>query len=154
MFAARKQYFGLAGNNTGNSQIFQGAVNGFTSGWRVIENNQGTPGAVFNGTHSWNLGYNDINTALTIADTTANRMSIAGFSISPTTILGFCNGNTSSRSNPGTYVSGASAPQISFTGAGAGSWNGLMGAFMIYKRALSLSEMQQNFNALRGRYGI
>lgn len=154
MFAAKKNYYGIGGSLNGNSQIFQGATNGYTSGWRISENNQGTQGAVFSGTHSWSLGYNDINTSLSVNDIAANRMCIVGFSVSPTTILGFCNGNTASRSNPLTYVSGLSAPQISFTGAGAGSWNGLVGFFMIYKRALSLGEMRQNFNALRGRYGI
>ena len=154
LFAAKKNFYGIAGNNNGNSQIFQAVVNGYTSGWRIIENNQGTPGAAFSGTHSWSLGYNDINTALTINDTAANRMCIVGFSVSSTTILGFCNGNTSSRSNPLTYVSGLSQPQISWINAGGGSFNGLVGFFAIYKRALSTAEMQQNYIALRGRYGI
>jgi hypothetical protein len=33
-------------------------------------------------------------------------------------------------------------------------WTGLMGPISIYNRALSASEVQQNFNALRGRYGL
>ena len=156
MFAAKKNFYGLGGNNNGNSQIFQGVTNGFTSGWRMYDNNQGTPGNPFSIRHSWGFGYNDQNTSLSVNDTasTTNRMCIVAFTVSPTTIFGFCNGTTNSRSNPGTYVSGTSTPRISFTGAGAGSWNGFVGTFMIYNRTLTLQEIQQNFNALRGRYGI
>jgi len=35
-----------------------------------------------------------------------------------------------------------------------GSWNGLISNFSIFNRALSAAEVQQNFNALRGRYGL
>jgi hypothetical protein len=156
MFAAKKNFFGLSGNNNGNSQLFQGVSNGYTTGWRIYDNNQGTPGNVFSSRHSWGFGYNDINTGLTVNDTASstNRMCIVAFTVSPTTIFGFCNGTTNSRSNPLTYVSGTSTPRISFTGAGAGSWNGFLGYFSIYDRALSLAEIQQNFNALRSRYGI
>ena len=155
MFAAKKNFFGLSGNNNGNSQFFQGVTNGFNSCWRITDNNQGTPGAAFSNRHSWSFGYNDINTALTVNDSgSTNRMCIVAFTVSPTTIFGFVNGVTNSRSNPLTYVSGTSTPRISFTGAGGGSWNGFLGFFSIYNRALTLNEITQNFEALRSRYGI
>jgi hypothetical protein len=155
MFSAKKNFYGVAGNNVGNSQLFQGVSQGFTTGWRIYDNNQGTPGAAFSNRHSWGFGYNDINTALTVNDSgSTNRMCIVAFTVSPTTIFGFVNGVTNSRANPLTYASGTSTPRISFTGAGAGSWNGYVGVFMIYRRALTLAEIQQNFNALRGRYGL
>lgn len=156
MFAAKKNFYGVAGNNNGTSQLFQGAVNGYTSGWRIADGNQGTPGNSFSLKHSWNFGYNDINTSLSVNDSSSstNRMCIVAFTVSPTTIFGFCNGTTGSRSNPLTYVQGASTPRISFTGAGAGSFNGLLGYFAIYNRALSQTEIEQNYNVLRVRYGI
>lgn len=156
MFAAKKNFFGLAGNNNGNSQLFQGVANGFTSGWRISDGNGGTPGNAFSSRHSWNFGYNDINTSLSVNDSASstNRMCIVAFTVSPTTIFGFCNGTTATRSNPLTYVQGASTPRISFTGAGAGSFNGLLGYFAIYNRALSQTEIEQNYNVLRVRYGI
>ena len=156
MFAAKKNFYGLAGNNNGNSQLFQGVTNGYTTGWRIYDNNQGTPGNAFSLKHSWGFGYNDIDTGLTVNDTSSstNRMCIVGFTVSPTTIFGFCNGTTSSRTGIGTYDSGTSTPRISFTGAGAGSWNGFLGYFAIYNRTLSLAELQQNYNALRGRYNL
>jgi hypothetical protein len=156
MFAAKKNFHGLGGNNNGNSQLFQGVSNGFATGWRINESNQGTPGNPFSSRHSWAFGYNDQNTSLIVNDTasTTNRMCIVAFTVSPTTIFGFCNGTTNSRSNPGTYASGTSTPRISFTGAGVGSWNGLVGIFMIYNHTLSLQEIQQNYNALRSRFSI
>lgn len=156
MFAAKKNFYGLAGNNAGNSQLFQGATNGYTTGWRIVEANNSTPGNIFSSQHTWRFGYNDIDTLLNVTDTSSstNRMCIVGFTVSSTTIFGFCNGTTSSRTGIGTYDSGTSQPRISFTGAGAGSWNGLVGFFMIYNRTLSLAELQQNYNALRGRYGL
>lgn len=156
MFAAKKNFYGVAGNNAGNSQLFQGATNGYNTGWRISEITNGTPGNSFSSQHFWKFGYNDIDTGLAVNDSSSstNRMCIVGFTVSPTTIFGFCNGTTSSRSGIGTYDSGTSTPRISFTGAGQGSWNGLVGYFAIYNRTLSLAELQQNFNALRGRYGI
>jgi hypothetical protein len=41
------------------------------------------------------------------------------------------------------------------TGVSEGAFfNGNVGNVQIYNRALSATEVQQNFNALRGRYGI
>lgn len=155
VFAAKKNFYGIAGNNLGNSQLFQGVVNGYNSGWRITDSNQGTPGNTFTSNHRWVIGYNDINTSLAINDSSStNRMCIVAFSVSATTITAFCNGVFTTRSNPGTYVGGTSSPRISYTSAGNGSWNGLVGYFALYNRTLSQSEISQNFNALRGRYGI
>jgi hypothetical protein len=38
--------------------------------------------------------------------------------------------------------------------SGTGSWNGAISNFSIFNRALSENEVKQNFNALRGRFGI
>jgi len=154
MFAARKRFFGVLGNNNGVSQIFQGAINGYTTGWRIAESNQGTPGAAFSGTHSWYLGFNDITTAVGVNDTQANRMCVVAFTVTASTLTAFCNGAFNTAVNPQTYASGASAPQISFTGAGAGSFNGDLGFFAIYNRALSQAEIRQNYNTVCGRYGL
>ena len=59
----------------------------------------------------------------------------------------------STQSNPyGTVVTGTNSITI---GAGyAGYFGGSIYALQLYNRALSPSEVQQNFNALRGRFGI
>jgi hypothetical protein len=65
--------------------------------------------------------------------------------------------------NGNLYASSASAPTGSVTGTSllkignAGSslfWNGEVSGVKIYNKALSDDEIKQNFNALRGRYGI
>lgn len=155
MFAAKKNYYGIGGNNVGNSQLFQGVTNGYDTGWRITENRQGTPGSVYTSNQIFSFGYNDLNTALAVTDTgSTNRMSICAFTVSSSTIFGFLNGVTTSRANPLTYAGGTSTPRISFTSAGVGSWNGLLGFFMIYDRALTTNEINQNYNALRSRYGL
>ena len=84
----------------------------------------------------------------------SNTITLSGNSTYTTGTPYLGNGTFTTRSNPGTYVGGSSSPRISFTGAGAGSWNGFLGYFAIYNRTLSTLEISQNFNALRGRYGI
>lgn len=158
MFAAKKDYYGSSGNLVGNSEFFQGVNNGYGTGWRITEDNQGTLGRPFTGTHSWSLSMSPAATpsgwGLGVSDTSANRMCIVAFSISPTTVYAFCNGNTTTRSNPGTYAGSTSRGYISFTSAGAGSFNGQIGFFMVYNRALTLAEMTQNYNAFRRRYNL
>ena len=41
-----------------------------------------------------------------------------------------------------------------FDGAYQYPWNGSIGSVQLYNRALSADEVKQNFNALRGRYGV
>jgi hypothetical protein len=158
MFAAKKDYYGSSGNLVGNSELFQAVNNGYGTGWRITEESQGSLGTPFTGTHAWNLSMSPAATptgwGLGVSDTSTNRMCIVAFSVSPTTVYGFCNGNTTTTTNPGTYAGSTSRGYISFTGAGAGSFNGQIGFFMVYNRALSLVEMTQNYNAFRRRYNL
>ena len=41
-----------------------------------------------------------------------------------------------------------------FSGANQYPWNGSISLVQLYNRALTAAEVQQNFNALRGRYGV
>jgi hypothetical protein len=54
--------------------------------------------------------------------------------------------------NPINYVS----PNLSIArwGGGGRNWNGRIGNFAAYNRVLTAAEIQQNFNANRGRFGI
>jgi hypothetical protein len=60
----------------------------------------------------------------------------------------------------GTQISGnvlSNGSQLNLMRSDAGSisyGSGLISAFKMYQRALTLNEIQQNFNAVRGRYGI
>jgi hypothetical protein len=162
MFAAKKNFYGLGGNQNGNTEFMQGVSNGYGNGWRISEGSQSpiqpVPGQVaFTGQHYWGFEFTDLTgPVVSVADagSTTNRMCICATSLSPTTLLGFVNGTTAQTVNTRGYVTGASQPYISFTSAGAGSFNGLFGFLMIYNRTLSLDEINQNYNALRGRYNL
>lgn len=54
--------------------------------------------------------------------------------------------------NPINYVS----PNLNIArwNSGGRNWNGRISNFTVHNRVLTLSEIQQNFNALRGRFGI
>lgn len=58
--------------------------------------------------------------------------------------------------SPTTYAfTGDCAGPYSLSGPGPSYvWNGSIGNFSLYNRALSAAEVSQNFNAVRGRYGI
>ena len=60
------------------------------------------------------------------------------------------------KQNPGgagTFLS-MGLPANDFLGGVTNYFNGYIGAWKIYNRALTLAEITQNFNALRGRYGV
>ena len=156
MFAAKKNYYGLYGNNFGNSEFFCGSSSGYNSGWRINESTQGTQGTSFSSKHYWTLGFNDQLTSLSVYDSASstNRMCIVAMTVTASTISAWCNGTLASRSNPQTYVVGTGSPRINATNAGAGAFMGQIGFFAIYNRALSIDEIKQNYNAMCGRYGL
>ena len=158
MFAAKKNYYGLKGNDFGNSEIFRGSFEGYSRGWRVVEDNMGTPGAPFNYGQNWHLGFPDQNTTIGTYDPTGtHRMCIVAATVSANNIRIWCNGNSNSRSNPHTYVRSNSAttnPRISDWHAGAGAFQGQLGFFMIYDHALTDAEIAYNYEILRSRYGL
>ena len=161
MFAAKKNYYGYGGNSNGNTEFMQGVSNGYGNGWRISEGSQIYPqpittGAAFTGTHYWSFEFTDVGgPTISVGDTVSyNRMCICAMSLTPTLLTGFVNGNFGQINNNGGYVTGPIQPYISYTSAGAGSFNGLFGFLMIYNRGLTRNEIQQNFNALRGRYNL
>jgi hypothetical protein len=64
--------------------------------------------------------------------------------------------NNISYTTTGTYATQAMINPLigNDTSTGSRFFNGIYGAVLIYNRALSATEMTQNFNAYRGRYGI
>jgi len=55
---------------------------------------------------------------------------------------------------PASVATGASTVVIGNVNSGSYYFNGSMGQISIYNRALSAAEIAQNYNALRGRYGL
>jgi hypothetical protein len=70
----------------------------------------------------------------------------------------YVNGNLinsrSITSIPNTNPSSTGRIGLGHDSGGTGSWNGSISAFSTYNRALTASEVAQNFAALRGRFGI
>lgn len=158
MFGALKTQYGTGGNNAGDSNLFFGATNGYNNGWRISENNGGTPGDPFSGVQSYHMGMPFINPSsyIQVNDTVANRLAICAFSRSNASATAFLNGSISTVNTFQSYVSGGN---YGYVGAspnqfGGGRFGGYLTFIYVYNRGLSLSEIQQNFNALRGRYGI
>lgn len=151
IIGAQKQYYGTGGNNFGDSMLLLGSISGYLQGWRIIEYSSGTAGSIFNGTSKYTFGANN---SINVVDNAANRFSIVGFSQSSNTVVGFLNNNIvtaafNSSHNPGTTYGG-----MGYANYGVGSFKGLISFILIYNRTLSIAEIQQNYNALRGRYGL
>jgi hypothetical protein len=84
--------------------------------------------------------------------TPANQWFVASISQTSTTVTYYHNAI-----NVGSVAHGLSqynSGTNEFLGRADNFWYGRIGFWMVYSRALSASEVQQNFNALRGRYGI
>lgn len=85
-----------------------------------------------------------------------------GFSYNGTTLTGYINGVTVGTTNftrSAPYLSGqqtyyALGPNDSTNMGTFGYFGGKISSFVVYNRALSAAEVQQNFNATRSRYGI
>lgn len=105
-------------------------------------------------------GFGVMVSKTTITTNTWYNLTFVANSTSPNKILYF-NGvsdNTNSvliatRSNRSYVTLGANFDGGTYPG-GANYFNGYMSHVSIYNRALSAEEISQNFNALRGRYGL
>jgi len=74
---------------------------------------------------------------------------------SGTAISGYVNGVKSTNSlTAGNSVTGTTINMGSLSVATGQAFNGRMGSFSAYNRNLTNDEILQNFNALRGRYGV
>jgi hypothetical protein len=126
------------GNDVGQSvipyKIFIGVINSGGLKLRINYNNVAT---VNLGSLTDNVLY---NLGITYDGTTTN-MYVNGVSIGSSTAM-------SGALNSKTYA------YIGSTAAATEFYNGSIYTTSLYNRALSASEIQQNFNALRGRYGI
>ena len=154
MFGVHKKYYGYSGNNTGNSVIMTGSASGYSSGWRILEDNGGTPGNAFTGFHNFGLAYGGIGLGISIVDTVANRPAIAAFSVGPTTLRAFLNGQSSTLSTPAYIQGDGHLGQVGTSNYGVGEFAGDFYFMMIYNRALTAAEITQNYEALRWRYGL
>ncbi len=146
-----KEYYGTGGNNVGNSNLINAAVNGYGSGWRITEGSQGTPGNPFSGRHYFNIGMPDLGNGISVYDSAAiYRPVYIVLSVNPTNRFVYCNGGIASGAT-GTYVSGATYGYIGTGDYGVGRWGGKIFNIQFYNRGLSLNEVKQNYLAYLNR---
>ncbi len=95
-------------------------------------------------TYNWNTG-------LTIPD---QSWSMVAVSVGATTSTAYVNLSQNSQSYVPSAMTLTSGFNIGQDPEGGRFFNGRVSAAMVYNRALSPSEIESNFNAYRGRYGI
>lgn len=112
--------------------------------------------------NNYSLGVSDASGSISSSGTivlTANTWTYLTFTFSPSTrVVAYINGTFYSQGNLANgrtinYVS----PNLSLGRWSWGNsrfWNGKISGFRTFNRILTTTEIQQNFNALRGRYGI
>lgn len=100
---------------------------------------------------------NGINATSTASITNNSWIYIVGTWTPSTSILLYRNGSlivTNTTSIPASITEPSYTVEVGRRPNGPDYWNGSIAQVSIYNRALSAAEIQQNFNALRGRFGI
>jgi hypothetical protein len=97
-----------------------------------------------------------INTTFTSYTYTVGTWVNIALSVSSTNVLGYINGVQKFSNGSGiTLGSNSNAFMIASYGSATSEFlTGVVGAAMVYNRALTADEITTNFNALRGRYGV
>jgi hypothetical protein len=148
-FMAKKLFYSTGGNNTGDSMVLIGANNGYNSGFRITEINNGTPGTPFTGSPHYNFGAPALGNgfaALSPRAQNTNTFSYVCFAQSGSSITSFINGKFATGTLPNAYTPGANNGAIGRdVGAGVGWFGGYIGNFQIYNRSLSQAEILQNY---------
>jgi hypothetical protein len=87
---------------------------------------------------------------------TANTWTFLTFTWDNDRARGYTNGSLfgTGASAPGALTYASPYLRLGRWGGGGRQWNGRYGNFYYYNRTLSLTEIVQNYNAQRGRYGI
>jgi hypothetical protein len=84
---------------------------------------------------------------------TTNYSHVVGTYNDPTAKI-YINGTLMATANIGGTIGTGGVGRISGYGDNAETWNGNISIFRIYNRALSASEVLQNYNAQKGRFGL
>ena len=115
-----------------------------------------------NNTNHYTFGVNDASGTISVTGTivlTANTWTHVALTFSPSTrVIAYVNSVFHSQ---GSLAGGRNIAYVNqslalgrWQYAGGRHWNGKISNFKTYNRILSAAEVSQNFNALRGRYGL
>ena len=137
--------FFKTGNSSGND-VFLGKYDGATSFWA---------GTTDNDIVLWQTGGNNITTTTTVTDNAWRMLSLT-----------YDNSSTSKKMYLNTTLEASATINLNGGNFGSGDitlgrfgqhvsnfwWGGSIGFLMMYDKALSLSEITQNYNALKNRF--
>ena len=134
-------------NNTSNDYIWDFGANG---------------GTLSSGTDISGYGFRYYNSTLGIGSNMYTQGTIPDinkwYNVSITRNSGtstmYVNGSLITSSSGDTHNISSTTLYIGRYGGGGGRHHGYISNFKIYNKALTASEIQQNFNALRGRFGL
>lgn len=138
----------------GNSMFIQGSVDGYNTGWRVIENSVGTTATVMTVPQQYAFSSPAVTTTIYATDTVLGRFGVVGFAQNGSTVTSFINQIAATSSAFPAYSTGTAGATVGRQLSGVGSFIGYIGFILFYNRTLSSDEMMQNYYAYRGRYGI
>lgn len=136
--------------NTGthNPIVSKKSADPSLAGWEIADSS-GMLRATFRPTAT------QINIGDSFTTFSLNVWAIAALTFDGTTAKLYKNGvNTLSTSSGGPVTLNSSGPMRIATRSDGNMTNGSVGFVNVYNRALSSTEVTQNFNALRGRYGL
>ena len=122
-------------------------------------NSAGGQGYIFAGTSlgTWSINVNAVGVQSVSTYTSNTWRYIVGTWTPSTNLKLYFNGildATNTTSIPATITDPSTNLWIARRRNGADLWNGSIAYVSIYSRALSDAEVSQNFNALRGRFGV
>jgi hypothetical protein len=106
--------------------------------------------------YTWNNAVNTYtwNSGLTVPDLTWCMVAVSVTSTAATAYLGQASGITTATNTVSHTSTVLDDIKLAFDDATTRYFTGNIAIAQLYNRALSADEVLQNFNALRGRYGI
>jgi hypothetical protein len=106
--------------------------------------------------YAWNNAVNTYNwnSGLTVPDLTWCMVAVSVTSTAATAYLGQASGITTATNTVSHTSTVLDDIKLAFDDAAARYFTGNLAIAQLYNRALSAEEILQNFNALRGRYGV
>ena len=162
MGTAVPRFYGVGGNETGDSLYLLGSYGGYGSGWRVSSDDYDTPGTAHSLSYRINFSCTapEPNGGIITRTVTFTKYDLIvwAFVVRPNSQLGFISGYFTYNPlfTPASYINSPDvfAHSTAFGTGGVGSLNGWWANYMIYDRPLSEVEILQNYNTIKFAYGL
>jgi len=151
-FTIQQAFYNTSTYDIWNRGIFNAFLYPPGSGVYIGTQNINSPGQP--GMHMY-TGGNTLTSIGTTSTFTTNTWYILTAVATNTSVTVYLNGNTTALATSSTGASGNTlALSIGRSGYDTDYWLGYIGNTLVYNRALSTTEITQNYNALKGRFGL